>query len=257
MKVVLLCGGKGTRWTNGEQEAPKALAMIAGRPLIWHVMEVYSASGFNDFVLAVGFKADQIRSYFSSHCAVQESTGRYEIDAAPGIRWQVQLVDTGVETQTAGRLLRVADLVGQERFMVSYGDGVADIDINSLLAFHNEHGGLATLTAVRPYSQFGILGFGDGGRVDSFIEKPKLVDWVNGGFFVFEPGVIDYLDDGPLENVPLSRLASHQELFAYRLEGFWACLDTYKDMLALNEYCRDSRAPWRQLVTMSIESSNA
>lgn len=244
MKVVLFCGGKGTRWARSEDDVPKALAPIGDRPIVWHVMNVYSLSGFDDFVLCLGHQAEKIVRYFVEAGARRDRAGGLIVDAGPRTRWRVRMVDTGPETQTGGRLRAVAGQLGSERFMASYGDGLARIDIADVVRFHEAHGRLATLTAVKPTSQFGILQLGADGRVQSFVEKPRLKEWVNGGFFVLEPQVLELLDDGPLENGPLSRLAQLDQLVAYQTDDFWACLDTYKDLAMLEQLWRKGDAPW-------------
>ena len=245
MKVVLLCGGQGARWRSQDQPGPKALARVGGQPILWHVMGIYSAAGFRDFVLCLGHQGDHISEHMRSRSRGADPEGALLVEAAPGISWRVRCVDTGAGTLTAGRIRRVLPLLGGEPFLASYGDGVADLDVGRLLDFHRRHGRLATLTAVRPRSQFGILDLSPGREVRSFLEKPRLADWVNGGFFVFEPGAADYLDEGPLEERPLAGLAAARQLMAFQTEAFWACLDTYKDMVALNELCRDGQPPWR------------
>jgi glucose-1-phosphate cytidylyltransferase len=244
MKVVLFCGGKGTRWARAEDDIPKALAPIGDRPIIWHVMNVYSLSGFDDFVLCLGHQAHKIVRYFIESGARQDRDPAELIVRAGARSWRVRLVDTGQETQTGGRLGAVAGYIGRERYMASYGDGLARLDLADLLRFHVAHGRLATLTAVRPASQFGILELSPEGRVQSFVEKPRLKEWVNGGFFVFEPEVLDLLDEGPLENGPLSQLSREDQLVAYRTDDFWACLDTYKDVIMLDQLWRKGDAPW-------------
>ncbi len=245
MKVVLFCGGKGTRWARSEDDVPKALAPIGDRPIIWHVMNVYSQSGFDDFVLCLGHQAEKIVRYFVEAGAREDrDAGELIVTAGPRTRWRVRLVDTGRETQTGGRLRAVAGYLGTERFMASYGDGLARLDVADVVRFHQAHGRLATLTAVRPASQFGILQLGADGRVQSFVEKPRLKEWVNGGFFVLEPQVLEILDEGPLENGPLARLALADQLVAYRTEDFWACLDTYKDLATLEQLWQKGDAPW-------------
>ncbi|MBO0706604.1 MAG: NTP transferase domain-containing protein [Candidatus Dormibacteraeota bacterium] len=245
MKVALLCGGKGMRWNGSGEGGPKALAMIGDRPIVWHVMDVYSRSGFRDFVLCLGHLGQTIVDYFEREAGQPLDKSRtLELGPSPGVRWRVELVDTGAETQTGGRLRAVAPRLGSARCMVSYGDGVAAIDVGHLLEFHVAHGRLATLTAVQPRSQFGVLELGEEDHVRSFVEKPRVRDWVNGGFFVFEPGVLPLLGPGPLENGTLSRLAGMDELVAYRSESFWACVDTYKDKIELDELAREGRAPW-------------
>lgn len=245
MKVVLLCGGKGSRWTRHADDVPKALAMIGDRPLIWHVMGVYSASGFNDFVLCLGHKGTHIRAYFEARAdAVPDRSGALVVHPVPGVTWRVDLVDTGADAQTGARLLAVRGRLTEQRFLASYGDGLADIDINELLEFHESHGRLATMTAVQPFSQFGLVTISDSGHVSEFVEKPRISEWANGGFFVFEPGVVDYLDKGALENRPLVRLSHDKQLMAYRLDAFWACLDTYKDLTTLDDLWQGGLPPW-------------
>ena len=213
MQVLILCGGRGTR-LNGER--PKPLAEVAGRPIVWHVMSIYAAQGFDDFVLLTGYKGDEIAAW------------------AAGVQWRVECVDTGVDTPSGGRVHAVRDRVDGP-FCLTYADGVADIDLRALLAWHEAAGGLATMTVVRPELPFGVAVL-DGARVTGFAEKPRSEQWVNGGFFVLEPGALPYLDaDSVLEREPLERLAADGALTAYRHTGFWRCLDTAKDAIALEE----------------------
>jgi glucose-1-phosphate cytidylyltransferase len=253
VKVALLCGGKGTRWSGDGEEAPKALARLGQRPVVWHVMEVYSRAGFTDFVLCLGHNGQQIAAYFESQAArAGEGPDEVMVEHESGQTWRVHLADTGQETQTASRLAAVSPLFEGGSFMASYGDGVAALDVGDLLRFHVAHGRLASLTAVQPRSQFGLLQISGEGTVESFIEKPRLKEWINGGFFVFEPGVVDYLDEGPLEDGPLSRLAAAGELMAYRTTRFWACLDTYKDRIELDELASKGNPPWKQMERTEI-----
>jgi glucose-1-phosphate cytidylyltransferase len=245
MKVALLCGGKGSRWTRHADDVPKALAMIGDRPVLWHVMVVYSASGFNDFVLCLGHKGEQIRTYFESHSDMRhDQSGALIVHPAPSVTWRVELVDTGDETMTGGRLLAVRDHLQGQRFLASYGDGLARIDVNDLVKFHDRHGHVATMTVVQPRSQFGLVTISDSGAVSGFIEKPRLSQWVNGGYFVFEPGVFDYLNQGSLEDGALVALTRDSQLVAYRLDDFWACLDTYKDLITLDDFWQAGSPPW-------------
>jgi glucose-1-phosphate cytidylyltransferase len=224
------------------------MAVIGDRPLIWHVMGVYSASGFDDFVLCLGHKGAQIRSYFEAQAEVgPDPSGTLVIHPAPGITWRVDMVDTGDDAQTGARILAVRERLGETRFLASYGDGVANININELLAFHERHGRLGTITVVRPFSQFGLVGLSDSDMVSEFLEKPRITEWANGGFFVFEPGIFDYLDQGPLESHPFVRLTSDKQLMAYRLDAFWACLDTYKDLITLDDLWQGGLPPWSTL----------
>jgi glucose-1-phosphate cytidylyltransferase len=213
MQVLILCGGRGTR-LNGE--VPKPLMQIAGEPIVWHVMSIYGAQGFSDFVLLTGYQGEVIA------------------DWAAGVEWNVECVDTGVDTPTGGRVHAVRDRL-REPFCLTYADGVADIDLAALLAHHRAAGALATMTVVRPELPFGVAVL-DGERVSGFREKPVSEEWVNGGFFVLEPAALDYLEaDSVLERDPLERLAADGALAAYRHTGFWRCLDTAKDAIALEE----------------------
>jgi glucose-1-phosphate cytidylyltransferase len=221
MRVVILCGGRGTR-LNGER--PKPLIEIGGRPILWHVMSIYAAQGFSDFVLLTGYKGDEVA------------------DWAAGAEWPVECVDTGLDTPTGGRVHAVRERLG-ETFCLTYADGVADIDLRALIAHHEAEGAPATMTVVRPELPFGVAML-DGARVTGFREKPVAPQWVNGGFFVLEPSALDYLDaDSVLEREPLERLAADGALAAYRHTGFWRCLDTAKDAQALEDHWA-AGAPW-------------
>ena len=214
MQVLILCGGRGTR-LNGER--PKPLVEIGGKPIVWHVMSIYAAQGFDDFVLLTGYQGEEIAAW------------------AAGVEWAVECVDTGVDTPTGGRVHAVRDRV-RETFYLTYADGVADIDLRALVAHHRATGALATMTVVRPELPFGVAELYDGGRVRAFREKPVAEQWVNGGFFVLEPAALDYLGpDSVLEREPLERLAADGVLAAYRHAGFWRCLDTAKDAIALED----------------------
>lgn len=230
--VAILCGGKGTRMTGYSETVPKPLVEIGGRPILWHVMSIYAAHGLNRFVLLTGYGAAQVTSFAAS---------------VPG-GWDVTCVDTGLETPTGGRVARARHLLEDGTFCVTYADGVADIDIESLLRFHDEAGAAATMTVVRPQNPWGVAQL-DGERVRGFEEKPPLDCWVNGGFLVMEPRALDAIgEDDVLEREPLATLAGQGELAAYRHTGFWDCMDTYKDTLLLNELWDQGRAPWRPLV---------
>jgi glucose-1-phosphate cytidylyltransferase len=232
MKTVILCGGRGTRLREYTDAVPKVLVEVGAKPILWHIMKGYSAQGFSDFVLALGYLGDQIR--------------RYAGDGAPEDGWQVTCVETGQETGTGGRIKKIQDLVREDTFFATYGDGVSDIHYGDLLTFHQHHGKLATLTVVRPALPFGLVDIGADRRVKSFREKPLLQAWINGGFFVFNSGVFEYLDEeSALEAEPFERLAQDGELMAYEHEGYWACMDTYKDNVRLNEEWQSGRAPWR------------
>jgi glucose-1-phosphate cytidylyltransferase len=252
MKTVILAGGLGTRLQEETTLKPKPMVEIGGRPMLWHIMGCYARHGFKEFVLALGYKGELVKHFFLNYYQLQGDLtvdlGKGEVEVHDGERedWRVHLVDTGLETQTGGRLKRLAPWVGDGTFMMTYGDGVSDVDIESLVRFHKSHGKLATVTAVRPPGRFGALGF-DGDLVTHFAEKPQTGEgWINGGFFVLEPGVFDTIDgDATLwEKEPLERLAAAGQLVAYRHEGFWQCMDTLRDVRHLEELWGTGRAPW-------------
>lgn len=241
MRTVILCGGKGTRLNELGNAVPKALVEIGGRPIISHLMQHYAASGFNQFSLCLGHLGDKIREYFGA-----DADGvPVEFQGPSDSTWKVSGFDTGEETNTGGRIGRISQsLVDEDRFFVTYGDGLADVDIADLLEFHIAHGKLATMTAVRPRSPFGVVNIADDGSVHAFREKPKLDVWINGGFFVFEREVLELLEGNPvLEETPLETLSERGQLMAYRHNGFWKCMDTYKDSLEFNDLWRTG-APW-------------
>ncbi len=231
--VVILCGGRGTRLQEHTQEIPKPLVEIGGLPIVWHVIQLYAGQGFTRFILATGYRGELVEQFAAAQ--------RWP----PGVH--VDCVDTGLDTPTGGRVKLVADRLDDGGpIAVTYADGVADIDLDALLRFHADHGALATMTVVRPQLQFGVTELGDDDRVLGFREKPRAEHWINGGFFLFEPGVLDYLQaDSVLERAPLERLAAADRLRAYRHHGFWACMDTYKDAVALNDLWAADAAPWR------------
>lgn len=255
MKVVILCGGQGTRLREETEYRPKPLVEIGGRPILWHIMKLYAHHGFSDFVLCLGYKGNMVKEHFLNYEAMNNDftvrLGRpYHItchDAHGEQDFRVTLADTGAETMTGGRVLRVKRYVGDDTFMVTYGDGVADIDIGALLNFHRAHGKLATVTAVRPASRFGVLDVADDGGVTRFREKPQTDGLVNAGFFVFDRKVFDYLggDDSVLEREPLERLAAEKQLTAYRHTGFFYAMDTYREYKALNDLWAAGKAPWK------------
>jgi glucose-1-phosphate cytidylyltransferase len=231
-RVAILCGGRGTRLQEHTQSIPKPLVEIGGRPILWHVMQMYLAQGFNRFALLTGYKAELIESFVAREPWPEDAV--------------VQCVQTGVETPTGGRLLRAADAIDGERFCVTYADGVADIDLRGLLAEHDRHRPRATMTVVRPELQFGVAELNGDGVVRGFVEKPRSDRWVNGGFFCFEPSVFEVLsEESVLEREPLARLAEEGELRAYRHDGFWDCMDTYKDAVLLNDLWAAGQAPWK------------
>lgn len=246
MKTIVLCGGKGTRLDRHGALIPKALFRIGTEPLILHLIRAYRHFGLTDFTLSLGYLAEEFGKYFNAPVTMPgEASVPFVVglDGDPGV--SVELIDTGVETNTGGRVSKLLDHVDDETFCVTYGDGLADVDLNSLINFHKSHGKIATLTAVNPISSFGLLDLNANGAVERFREKPKLKEWINGGFFVFERRVFDYLgEDSVLEKEPFEKLAAEGELMAYRHEGFWKCMDTFKDNVELNEIW-DAGAPWK------------
>jgi glucose-1-phosphate cytidylyltransferase len=251
MKVVILAGGFGTRLAEETALRPKPMVEIGGEPLLWHLMHLYAAHGYKDFLVACRYRGEMIKEYFRnfmtrhSDYVVDLTDGSLQIVKANGVDWRVGAIDTGLETMTAGRILRLRPMVGGEPFMVTYGDGLGDVDITSLVAFHRAHGRLATVTAVRPPARFGALML-DGSRVREFSEKPQIGEgWINGGFFVFEPMVFDYLgEDWSLEHQPLERLAAEGQLMAFRHEGFWQPMDTLREKQLLESLWQSGQAPW-------------
>ena len=253
MKTVILAGGLGTRITEETDTRPKPMVEIGGKPILWHIMKIYSAHGVNEFVVCLGYKGYMLKEYFANYYLhetdVTFDIGRntMEVHHRRAEPWRVTLVDTGAETMTGGRLRRVAEYIGNETFCMTYGDGVSDVNIRQLIDFHRANGRLATLTAVRPPGRFGALEL-DETRVDAFQEKP-IGDggWINGGFFVLSPAVLDYIagDATVWEQEPLGRLAGDGQLAAYRHEGFWQPMDTLRDKRQLDELWRTGRAPWK------------
>jgi glucose-1-phosphate cytidylyltransferase len=232
LTVAILCGGRGTRLQERTQSIPKPLVEIGGRPIVWHVIQLYVAQGFRRFVLCTGYKGALIEHFVAGEAWPE------------GV--EVTCLDTGLDTPTGGRALAAAGHVGAQPFCLTYADGVADLDLSALLTAHRAHGGLATVTVVRPELQFGVAEISEDGRVSGFHEKPRAEHWVNGGFFVFEPRVADHLaEDSVLEREPLQRLAAAGQLHAFRHEGFWDCMDTYKDAVLLNDLWEQGLAPWK------------
>jgi glucose-1-phosphate cytidylyltransferase len=230
--VLILCGGRGTRLQEHTQLVPKPLVEIGGRPIVWHVIQIYAAQGFRRFLLLTGYRRDQVAAFVRG----QEWPDGVEI----------RCLDTGEDTPTGGRVHHAAGLLDGERCCVTYADGLADVDLDGLLAYHAAHRAPATITVVRPRLQFGVAELNGDGIVRSFSEKPRSEHWVNGGFFCFEPAALEVLTpDSVLEREPLERLAAAGELRAFRHEGFWACMDTYKDSVELGDLWMQGRAPWK------------
>ncbi|MEK6544011.1 MAG: glucose-1-phosphate cytidylyltransferase [Elusimicrobiota bacterium] len=253
LKAVILAGGLGTRIREETEYKPKPMVTIGERPILWHIMKAYAHYQVTDFVLCLGYKGDVIRDYFLQyelrHRDVTLTLGSRDIEVHKGhleTGWKITLAETGVATQTGGRLKRAAAYLDGERFMLTYGDGVADVDITALAAFHRKHGKLATVTAVRPSSRFGELLIQDG-LVEIFQEKPQVHSgWINGGFFIFERKVLEMLqgDDETLEAGLLPRLAQAKQLAVYQHPGFWQCMDTFREMKMLNDLWSAGKAPW-------------
>jgi len=253
MKVVILAGGFGTRLAEETEIRPKPMVEIGGRPMLWHIMKHFAHHGLKDFYIALGYKGEIIKRYFldysilSSSMVVELSSGRVTVLDQQSEDWTVHLVDTGLDTHTGGRIKHLQRFLGDGTFMVTYGDGVSDVDLAELLRFHKSQGKLATLTAVRPPARFGGLVF-DGDRIECFVEKPQIGEgWINGGFLVLEPGVFRYLESSQtsLESDALEQLAATGQLAAYRHEGYWQCMDTLRDKNRLESLWRSGEAPWR------------
>ncbi|HRG95896.1 MAG TPA: glucose-1-phosphate cytidylyltransferase [Polyangiaceae bacterium] len=253
-KVVILAGGMGTRLAEHTEVRPKPMVEIGGRPIIWHIMKQYAHHGFNEFVLALGYKGEYIKRYFLDYhtlagdMTVRLDSGELTVKRRAAEPWTIHLMDTGAATMTGGRVKRLQGLIGDERFLLTYGDGVCNVDLKALMAFHEAHGKLATVTAVRPPARFGGLVF-NGDMVSEFTEKPQIGEgWINGGFMVLEPGVFDYLkrgDETVLEADALEDLARDGQLAAYRHGDFWQCMDTVRDLQVLQKLWESGHAPWR------------
>ncbi|MGD9020222.1 MAG: glucose-1-phosphate cytidylyltransferase [Lysobacterales bacterium] len=253
MKTAILAGGIGSRLGIETERKPKPLVEIGGRPILWHIMRHFHCHGFSDFVIALGYKGEVIKKYMADfamlHGNLKINLNSSEIHryGKQPMDWNVELIETGQRTQTGGRIKRLRDYLGDQTFMLTWGDGVSDVDIGNLLAFHRSHGKLATVTAVRPQARFGHIEF-EGDRVVEFSEKPQTSEgWINGAYFVLEPGIFDYIEDDSChwEKAPMENLARDGQLMAYRHHGFWQCMDTPRDLALLNRLWREGRAPWK------------
>lgn len=253
MKVAILAGGVGTRLVEETEVKPKPMVEIGGKPIIWHIMMHYHHYGYKDFVIALGYKGEVIKKYMVDYCSlhsnltVQLDTGEVKIHESVRLDWKVDLVDTGIATLTGGRIKRLAPYLGNQTFMLTWGDGVSDVDLDKLLEFHRSHGKLATLTAVHPPARFGHLNL-DGRKVVEFSEKSQTREgWINGAFFVLEPGIFDYIkgDDTQWEREPLERLAQDGQLMAFQHTSFWQCMDTLRDKHLLEELWLKGNPPWK------------
>lgn len=253
MKVGILAGGLGTRLSEETSLKPKPMVDIGGAPILWHIMKIFATYGFKEFVIALGYKGELIKDYFinyryrSQDLSIRLSDGSVSFHDAESEDWIIHLIDTGGQTQTGGRIKRLSEYIGNEPFLLTYGDGLADIDIRALIAFHRATGKLATVTAVRPPARFGGITF-NGSLVAEFAEKPQIGEgWINGGFFVLEPAVANYIegDQTLWEKGPMERLAADGQLAAYRHERFWQCMDTLRDVQLLNTLWAKDEAPWK------------
>lgn len=254
MKAVILAGGFGTRLSEETGVRPKPMVEVGGKPILWHIMNIYSAYGINEFIIAVGYKAEIIKEYFlnfysiNNNITVDLSTGHTTIHDGNQPAWKVHIIDTGINTQTGGRLRKLRKYIeDEESFMFTYGDGVADINLNDLLEFHKSHKKMATVTTVHAPARFGRIGF-NGNQITEFFEKPKLAEgWINGGFFILNPKTLDYIDgdDTIWERDPIERLAHDGQLMGYKHYGFWSCMDTLKEKNMLEELWKSEKAPWK------------
>ena len=253
MKIIILAGGFGTRLTEYTDVIPKPMVTIGGKPILWHIMQTYACFGHKDFYVALGYKAEVIKEYFLNYRALNAD---FTVDLASGnvtshqidpVDWKVTLVNTGVASMTGGRVKRMQSFIGNETCMLTYGDGVSDIDLDALLKFHKSHGKMVTVSAVHPVARFGELNIEDQ-KVVTFQEKPRITQgWINGGYFIIEPSFFDLIDndDTILEREPLERVAERGELMAYHHDGFWQCMDTKRDRESLEELWAAGNAPWK------------
>lgn len=254
MKVAILAGGAGTRLAEETEVKPKPMVEIGGRPILWHIMRHYAHYGHNEFSIALGYKGEFIKRYMTDYCSLQGNLTVHlksgQVDqhqAGSELDWTVDLVDTGTNTNTGGRIKRLAPYMGNQTFMLTWGDGVSNVDLDKLLAFHKSHGKLATVTAVRPTARFGHLEF-DGDHIKEFSEKPQTSEgWINGAFFVLEPKIFDYIDNDSTqwEKEPMEQLAKDGQLMAYRHEGYWQCMDTLREKHILQTLWESGNAPWK------------
>jgi glucose-1-phosphate cytidylyltransferase len=255
VKTIILAGGVGSRLAEETEIRPKPMVEIGHRPILWHILKIYAHYGFKDFLIALGYKGEQIKRYMADYAALSANltidlaAGTVEADEQSEERedWRVSLIETGRHTETGGRMLRVAPYLDGETFMMTFGDGVSDVDVRKLVDFHKAHGKLATLTAVRPPARFGHVEL-EGDQVAVFSEKPQVGEgWINGGFFVLEPKVLEYIDDEDthFQKEPLERLADHGQLMAFRHSSFWQCMDTLRDRILLQQLWENDSAPWK------------
>lgn len=254
MKAVLLAGGLGTRMREETEFRPKPMVEVGGRPVLWHIMKILGQKNIEDFVICTGYKSEIIKNYFSNYASMNSDftvkLGHHESITYHGAHdeseWTVTVAYTGASTMTGGRIKLIRKYVDGERFLCTYGDGIADVDIDALLDYHKSHGKIATMTTVQPTSRFGVLDLDTDGSVRRFKEKPQVEGWINIGYFIFEPEIFDYLgDNSVLEEEPLRKLAADNQIAAYKHTGFWQPMDTYRETLMLNELWESGDAPWR------------
>lgn len=255
MKVLILAGGFGTRLSEQTEVKPKPMVEIGGKPILWHILKIYSAHGFNDFVILLGYKGYIIKEYFANYFLHQSDltidikNNKIEIHDNYSENWKITLVDTGSDTLTGGRIKRAARFIDNQPFLLTYGDGVADVDIKKLVDFHKNHGKLCTMTAIQPEGRFGALDILENNQINSFVEKPKGDNaWINGGFFVCQPEVLDYIDGDEtiFEKEPLEKLAKEGNLKAFKHDGFWQCMDTLRDKNRLEDEWATGKALWKK-----------
>ncbi len=256
MKVVVFAGGMGTRISEESHLRPKPMIDIGDRPILWHIMKIFSSQGFNDFVICLGYKGYVIKEYFfnyflhNSDVTSEVKENKVHVHQSNAEDFKVTLVETGLNTKTAGRLKRIRHYVGEEDFMLTYGDGLADIDLRSLVAFHRAHGKIASVTAIQPLGRFGVMQINNDNSVDVFKEKVKEDEgWINGGFFVLKPAVFDYLpanaDELMWEDMPIQNLAKDDQLMAFQHHGFWKCMDALRDKIELEQLWQNGQAKWK------------
>jgi len=254
MKVVLLCGGLGTRMKEETEYKPKPLVNIGDKPILWHILKLYSSYGFNEFILCLGYKGEMIKEYFLDYNYMNNDfTIELGLDNKLDLHgnhneldWQVTLANTGLSTNTGGRIKRIEKYIDSDSFFVTYADGLSDVNIEKTLSFHKKKGKIATLTAVQPFSRYGVIETGEDNLVNGFTEKPRLDGWVNAGFFVFNQEIFDHLNENTiLEKEPLETLSKSRQLAAYQHRGFWKCMDTFKDAELLNDLWDTGQAPWK------------
>lgn len=256
MKAVLLAGGLGTRMREETEFRPKPMVEVGGKPVLWHIMKILSAQGINDFIVCTGYKSEYIADYFANYRSGNtdftvtlgdESTIEYHDESHEELNWRVTVAYTGADTMTGGRIKRVQKYIGDEPFFCTYGDGLANVDVRALLDFHAEHGRIATMTTTRPYSRFGVIDMQDDGAVATFREKPQTDDWVNIGYFIFQPEIFKYIegDASVLEQEPLHTLANLGQLSGFKHDGFWQPMDTFRESQMLNQMWDSGTAPWK------------